>query len=63
MPADRLALPIGVGRQVNMVGFFGFLGQFPNRLAGLIGNGVGRREFILHINSQLLFGQITHMPH
>ena len=63
MPGDGFALPVRVGGQIDEVGV---LGPIPEILDDLVlaGDGdIGGLEIVIHIDAQLLFGEIPEMPH
>jgi len=61
MPADRLALAVGIGGEDQRVGILGLVGD-RLQLAGFVGIGLPfHREAIVRIDRSILRGQVTDM--
>ena len=65
MPGDGLALAVGVGGQIDLLGSLRGLGQFLHHRprAFVAGHDVDRLEVILDIDRKLGFVEVAHMPH
>src|ERR1700693_5034973 len=61
VPRDRFALAVGVGREVNMVGFFRLGLDFLEHLRLAGDDVILGLEVVVHSDSERAFGQIHHM--
>ena len=61
MPTDRLALAVGVGCEIDAVGFFCRVGKALYYVLLIRGYLVMRLEIVGYLNSERLFGQIANV--
>ena len=63
MPADRLAFPVGVRREIDGLLAAGFLKQLLGELPASVNDDVVRGEVVLDVDAELAGGQVHQMPH
>ena len=63
MPRDRLALTVGVGREVDGVGFLRRLLQLGNELFLALDDRVLRFKIVFHVHAQPCLRQVAHVAH
>ena len=63
VPGDRLALAVGVGRQVDDVGPGGLALQIADRVFLGRNDFIGRRVAMRHIQAELALGKVADMTH
>src|SRR3712207_5466374 len=63
MPGDRLALAVGVGRQVDRIGRLDRLLERGDDLLFALGHLVDRYEPAVDIDAEIAFRQVAHVAH